>query len=272
MILIPIFGLHFIFFAWAPYIEMGEKLNLIILHIESVFNSFQGLVVSIACCFIQRDARIETLIFLCNWYKSTKCSQISVCQCISPDYVTMLRHKYRDNRSSIGNSFGGSVYSEPKRRSSCNLYESNGRSSSKPTSITLNSDGNSISTNTTLTVLPQKKFDIIKIKKEPKSFRRQSSATSLPSLNSTHTTTRCYDCLFDKSTRNDFYEHRHLSKKRNSNDFLPKLTNSKIKIPNILPLIDINGTLEDDSTSNVNKKNTSNQQVPNSTKQKQQPT
>lgn len=255
MILIPIFGLHFILFAWAPYIEMNRNLNLVFLYIESVLNSFQGLVVAIACCFIQRDARIETLIFICNWYKSTRCYQNPVFQCISPDYVTMLRHKYRDNRSSIGNSFGGSAYSESKRRSSCNLYESNGRSNSKATSVILNSDRTSISTNTTLTAVPLKKPPLIR--QESKKFRRQSSTSSLPSVNSTHAI-KCYDCLFDKSTRNDFYQskNQHSSKKRCSNDFLQKFPNSlNYEIPINMPSIKIDTVdiLEDNNTKDVNK-------------------
>jgi hypothetical protein len=234
---------------------MNRSLNLIFLYIESVLNSFQGLVVAIACCFIQRDARIETLIFICNWYKSTRCYQNPVFQCISPDYVTMLRHKYRDNRSSIGgNSFGGSAYSESKRRSSCNLYESNGRSNSKATSVILNRDRSSISTNTTLTALPLKKPHLII--QESNKFRRQSSTSSLPSVNSTHTI-KCYDCLFDKSTRNDFYQskNQHSSKKRYSNDFLQKFPNSlNYEIPNNIPSIKIDTTdmVEGNNIKNVN--------------------
>ena len=234
MILIPIFGLHFTLFAWTPYIEMSATARLVFEYIESVFNSFQGLVVAIACCFIQRDVRIETLIVICNWYKRTKCYENPIFQCISPDYVTMLRHKYRDRNNS---SFASGSVIETRRRSLGNLYEpiNGGRCLSRQTSAILSSDPNSVTTNATITttvtnsVLLPKKSDLVKTKKETKLLiNRQSSASSLPSLNGT---TRCYDCLFDKTTRNDFYQsaHRHGTKKRLSNDFQNKISNGSIK-------------------------------------------
>lgn len=46
LILIPIFGLHFTFFAWLPYakyasIKIGECFELVNIYIEIFFNAFQ---------------------------------------------------------------------------------------------------------------------------------------------------------------------------------------------------------------------------------------
>lgn len=46
LILIPIFGLHFIFFAWLPYatlvhLELGPCFEIIATYIETFFNAFQ---------------------------------------------------------------------------------------------------------------------------------------------------------------------------------------------------------------------------------------
>lgn len=46
LILIPIFGLHFIFFAWLPYakamnINIGPCIEICIIYIEIFFNAFQ---------------------------------------------------------------------------------------------------------------------------------------------------------------------------------------------------------------------------------------
>ena len=44
LILIPIFGLHFIFFAWLPYARIANDDSLIelpVVYIETFFNAFQ---------------------------------------------------------------------------------------------------------------------------------------------------------------------------------------------------------------------------------------
>ena len=43
LILIPIFGLHFIIFAWFPYVKFDDNLNFEVgtLYLETFFNSFQ---------------------------------------------------------------------------------------------------------------------------------------------------------------------------------------------------------------------------------------
>ncbi len=46
LILIPIFGLHFIFFAWLPYaslvkLNIGDCFEIVSTYIETSFNAFQ---------------------------------------------------------------------------------------------------------------------------------------------------------------------------------------------------------------------------------------
>lgn len=47
LILVPIFGLHFIFFEWMPYLrainseEFEFKFELPLMYLEALFNSFQ---------------------------------------------------------------------------------------------------------------------------------------------------------------------------------------------------------------------------------------
>ncbi len=66
LILIPVFGLHFIFFAWFPYaklmnIKLSSCLEICIVYIEIFFNAFQvwNLIIIIIVIII-----ITTVVFI----------------------------------------------------------------------------------------------------------------------------------------------------------------------------------------------------------------
>ncbi|RNA31080.1 Vasoactive intestinal polypeptide [Brachionus plicatilis] len=69
LIIIPIFGVHFIIFEWLPYFRVATEdslLELPLVYMEIIFNGLQGLLASVACCFVQKEAQIETLILVYN--------------------------------------------------------------------------------------------------------------------------------------------------------------------------------------------------------------
>jgi hypothetical protein len=211
---------------------MPLTLTIAFNYIESFFNAFQGFVVAVACCFIQRDVRIEALIFICKCFKSASCyAQFPFCHCFNPDYITKLRQKNRDNRSSIASLSQRMSSSLDKRRSLSHLSEAGEdlsfNSSSRAASI---NDSNGLSTSllSTATILPKS----LKIKKKDTIVQlvKKDSTSSLPSIKNGHSTTKCFtvDCLFDNNHRNDFYQssHRHLTKKpHSSNDSNVNKTN-----------------------------------------------
>ena len=255
LILIPVFGLHFVLFAWSPYAEMSITLTIVFNYIESVFNAFQGIVVAVACCFIQRDVRVEALIFLYKCFKSAACyRKFPYCKCFNPDpdYLTKLRQRYRD-RGAISKTAGsfGSIY-DNNRRSLGNVFETHNdglscNSSSRGASLIVNSDLNSVSTYSAL--IPKKNAVNKKVKEKNKIkvISKKNSLVSLHSINSQSNkcfSSVCYDCLFDKNTRNDFYQstHRHTSKKRNSSDFSIKILNINGSIKKKNALINIDNT------------------------------
>ena len=117
LILIPIFGLHFILFAWLPY---ASTINLILeittVYAETFFNAFQGLVVSIACCFMHREVRIEFLLYICELLRKIECLQSFKCmRCLDSDYIRHLRYIYSENRagSIASRAFNGDVTKRP---------------------------------------------------------------------------------------------------------------------------------------------------------------
>ena len=53
--------------------------------------------VSIVCCFIHREVRIECLLFACELLKKIRCLQSL--SCIDSDYIRQLRYIYNENRA-----------------------------------------------------------------------------------------------------------------------------------------------------------------------------
>jgi hypothetical protein len=101
-ILIPIFGLHFIIFAWLPYsnfIRLGPKIEIGTTYVETFFSAFQGLVVSLACCYMHRDARIECILWFYEVLKKTKCRWLV--PCLTKQYINKLRY---NQNGAMGNS------------------------------------------------------------------------------------------------------------------------------------------------------------------------
>lgn len=47
LIIIPIFGLHFIIFAWIPYaatLDINPNIEIVTVYVETFFNAFQVLI------------------------------------------------------------------------------------------------------------------------------------------------------------------------------------------------------------------------------------
>lgn len=109
LILIPLFGLHFVIFAWLPYarvIKFNPDLEITTAYAETVMKSFQGFVVSIACCFMNFDVRVELILFVCEQVKKMKCLGAScLVKYLESDYVNRLKYKqssrHRNGTSSV---------------------------------------------------------------------------------------------------------------------------------------------------------------------------
>ena len=127
LILIPIFGLHFILFAWLPY---ASTINLILeittVYAETFFNAFQGLVVSIVCCFMHREVRIECLLYVCEKLRKIQCLQSFRCmRCLDSDYIRQLRYIYSENRAGSIASRAFNNGGDPVKRPSSNVVLQN---------------------------------------------------------------------------------------------------------------------------------------------------
>ena len=56
--------------------------------------------VSIVCCFIHREVRIECLLFACELLKKIRCLEsLSCMKCLDSDYIRQLRYAYNENRA-----------------------------------------------------------------------------------------------------------------------------------------------------------------------------
>lgn len=101
LILIPIFGLHFIFFAWLPYVQLrGDCFEISTIYFETFFDSFQGFVVAITCCFIHREVRIEFILSGVQFLDSMNCIKNLRCMnCLNSDYVRQLRYMSNERRN-----------------------------------------------------------------------------------------------------------------------------------------------------------------------------
>ncbi|KAF6041278.1 PTH1R [Bugula neritina] len=68
LILIPLFGVHYIIFVFAQFNQVNETLELVRLYVDIFFISFQGLTVSILFCFINSEVRGEILKKWKRWH------------------------------------------------------------------------------------------------------------------------------------------------------------------------------------------------------------
>uniref|UniRef100_A0A8C6NT59 Parathyroid hormone/parathyroid hormone-related peptide receptor n=1 Tax=Nothobranchius furzeri TaxID=105023 RepID=A0A8C6NT59_NOTFU len=59
LVLMPLFGVHYIIFIAMPYTEVSGILWLIQMHYEMLFNSFQGFLVAIIYCFCNGEVKAE---------------------------------------------------------------------------------------------------------------------------------------------------------------------------------------------------------------------
>jgi hypothetical protein len=69
LILIPVFGLHFIFFAWLPYaqffnIKVSACFEIVIFYIETFFNAFQVIIYFIILGYVLVFDPVKTLSVL----------------------------------------------------------------------------------------------------------------------------------------------------------------------------------------------------------------
>uniref|UniRef100_UPI000F45EFAF Parathyroid hormone/parathyroid hormone-related peptide receptor,Parathyroid hormone/parathyroid hormone-related peptide receptor,GlgA glycogen synthase,Parathyroid hormone/parathyroid hormone-related peptide receptor n=1 Tax=Homo sapiens TaxID=9606 RepID=UPI000F45EFAF len=59
LVLMPLFGVHYIVFMLTPYTEVSGTLWQVRMHYEMLFNSFQGFFVAIAYCFCNGEVQAE---------------------------------------------------------------------------------------------------------------------------------------------------------------------------------------------------------------------
>ncbi|XP_074660086.1 secretin receptor-like [Tubulanus polymorphus] len=59
LVLIPLFGVHYILFIWLPEEGMNDMAELVKLYYEMFFNSFQGFFISLLFCFLNGEVRGE---------------------------------------------------------------------------------------------------------------------------------------------------------------------------------------------------------------------
>lgn len=90
------FGLHFIIFAWKPYIvafdSMTAFFEITTNYPEIFLNSLHGLVASIACCFIQQEVRAEIKFLCCLAIYKIRCLRCLKCFAhIDRDYIHSVR-------------------------------------------------------------------------------------------------------------------------------------------------------------------------------------
>ena len=93
----------FVFHQQLPYVHIIvfiPTLEIVTAYAEIIFNAFQGLVVSIACCFIHREVRIELMLFICETLKKVKClrSSTTCMKFLESDYLRKLRVSLQDKR------------------------------------------------------------------------------------------------------------------------------------------------------------------------------
>ncbi|CAF0953379.1 unnamed protein product [Brachionus calyciflorus] len=97
LIIIPIFGVHFIIFEWLPYFRVATEDSLIelpLVYMEIIFNGFQGLLASIACCFIQKEAQMEALILIHRALRCICiCKKLKCLKILDPNYIQNLKFK-----------------------------------------------------------------------------------------------------------------------------------------------------------------------------------
>ncbi|XP_075890347.1 parathyroid hormone 3 receptor [Nelusetta ayraudi] len=67
LLLMPLFGVHYIVFMALPYTEVGSLLWQIQMHYEMIFNSSQGFFVSILYCFCNSEVQAEVKKAWSRW-------------------------------------------------------------------------------------------------------------------------------------------------------------------------------------------------------------
>ncbi|CAF1011690.1 unnamed protein product [Brachionus calyciflorus] len=188
LIIIPIFGLHFIFFSWVPYlslfkIEIGPCFETVIVAIETLFNSFQGLVVSIVCCFIHREFRVEFILFI--YQTLNKIKFIRSLRIMNSDYFRNLRYS-QSRGASIACTDTLSINSSIDKKKI-------------KQSITIDEK------NPMITPISNKKLKKSESIDEDGFYKEnRKSITGSPSIISIRTESKCCFCLFGDQ-KNDFF-------------------------------------------------------------------
>jgi hypothetical protein len=242
LIIIPIFGLHFIIFAWYPYtklikLTLTDCTEVIFIYFETFFNAIQvrkqhsicsylhsikffltkGLVVSIACCFMHREVRIEFILLFCNLIRKIKCLKSFRCMNnFNSDYVRHLRYTYYDNRRPSNHVLTSEMdnLNESKRISNAN--------NSKMNIFTKEDDSPILSKKASR--LSSKDVHVIRSKKRNLSHMSfLSSSTNASYSNVSSTDNSCFKFLFGDK-KNDFFvdsrESRSLRHKKNPSSSL----------------------------------------------------
>lgn len=238
LILIPIFGLHFIFFSWLPYaslmkLNISDCFEIVVTYIETSFNAFQGLVVSFTCCFIHREVRIEFILYGCQLLKKIKCLQSFRCmQCLDSDYIRQLRYIYHERR-------GPSV---AMQINNLNNNDTTGANSAKRLSkVTIGNQSSNLNFEEENPMLPNsnssnkfrhtngiRKNDSLDLKK----LNPSQSVVTFSSVSAAKS--KCCGCLFSNSKNDFFTESRSNSKVfKKRNDFFIKIKNKNLRLSSI---------------------------------------
>ncbi|KAL4222347.1 Parathyroid hormone/parathyroid hormone-related peptide receptor [Mactra antiquata] len=99
LILIPLFGVHYIVFIWAPD-KVSPEAEVIKLYFEMFFNSFQGFFVAVLFCFFNQEVQMEIKK---TWYRLWS----------KPDPVFLQQSQYLANSGDGARRFRDSRMAHP---------------------------------------------------------------------------------------------------------------------------------------------------------------
>nr|QVK45719.1 G protein-coupled receptor [Proales similis] len=123
LIIIPIFGLHFIIFDWLSYINLMEQgisdcVQIMFAYFETFCNAFQGVFVSFACCFIHQEARNELVCILDDLFNKVVC-----CRSLRE---RLASRKQAESRQSIKSNRASSAFANLTQRPAADIIDSEG--------------------------------------------------------------------------------------------------------------------------------------------------
>ncbi|XP_067932603.1 secretin receptor-like isoform X2 [Watersipora subatra] len=110
LILIPLFGVHYIVFLFAEFSEPAQKLEVVRFYFDALISSFQGLMVSFLFCFMNGEVRAEIIKKWKRWRtvrtfhlqsSATVSHHLTVSHSIGSDNDSLTLHRVPSRNASI---------------------------------------------------------------------------------------------------------------------------------------------------------------------------